>query len=227
MSTTFGRSICMYIVCAGALALSACSNAQTTNNKSMENTQQLPVTEAPIINDTTETATLGAGCFWCVEAVFQSLKGVTKVQSGYSGGFVKNPSYKEVCTGRTDHAEVVQVTFDPRVISFADILVVFFGTHDPTTLNQQGADVGTQYRSAIFYHTEEQKATAEQAVAAANASGDFANPVVTEVTAFTNYYPAEDYHQDYFALNGDQPYCRAVIVPKLEKFKKNFKDRLK
>jgi peptide-methionine (S)-S-oxide reductase len=227
MITTFGRSVCLYIVSAAALSFSACSNAQIRNDKSMENTQQLPRTEAPIINDTTETATLGAGCFWCVEAVFQNLNGVAKVESGYSGGFVKNPSYKEVCAGRTDHAEVVQVTFDPRVIGFADILVVFFGTHDPTTPNQQGADIGTQYRSAIFYHNDTQKDIAEKAVAAANASGDFDNQVITEVTAFTNYYPAEDYHQNYFALNGDQPYCRAVIAPKLEKFKKNFKERLK
>lgn len=178
-------------------------------------------------NDSTETATLGAGCFWCVEAVFQSIKGVSNVQSGYSGGAVKNPSYKEVCTGRTGHAEVVQITFNPQIVSFAQLLEVFFGTHDPTTLNRQGADSGTQYRSAIFYHNDEQKRIAELAIKAANESGNWPDPIVTEVTAFSNFYAAEDYHNNYYNENMEQPYCRAVITPKMDKFKKKFAELVK
>lgn len=174
-----------------------------------------------------ETATLGAGCFWCVEAIFQNLQGVEKVESGYSGGEIKHPSYREVCTGRTGHAEVVNVYFDPQITSFAEILEVFFETHDPTTLNRQGADTGTQYRSAIFYHSEEQKEIAENAISAANESGSWSDPIVTEVSPYKNFYVAEDYHQDYYNLNGSQPYCRAVIAPKLDKFKKKFKEKLK
>lgn len=174
-----------------------------------------------------ETATLGAGCFWCVEAVFQQIKGVERVESGYSGGSIKNPSYREVCTGRTGHAEVVNVYFDPAVVSFAEILEVFFATHDPTTLNRQGADVGTQYRSAIFYHSEEQKQVAELAKKAAAESGDWSDPVVTEISAFESFYPAEDYHQNYYIENSSQPYCAMVITPKLDKFKKRFADMLK
>ncbi len=175
----------------------------------------------------TETATLGAGCFWCVEAIFQQMKGVIQVRSGYSGGAVVNPTYKEVCAGTTGHAEVVQVVFDPSVVSFAEILEVFFATHDPTTLNRQGADAGTQYRSAIFFHSEAQQRTAVLAVKAANESGDWRDPVVTEITAFTAFYPAEDYHQDYYLSNGAQPYCRIVIAPKIEKFTKQFQAKLK
>ena len=174
-----------------------------------------------------EVATLGAGCFWCVEAIFQSLEGVQSVESGYSGGEIKNPSYKEVCSGRTGHAEVVQVIFNPKVISFADILEVFFETHDPTTLNRQGADVGTQYRSAIFYHSEAQKEVAEKSKAAAQESGLWSSPIVTEIAAFTTFYSAENYHQDYYSMNGEQPYCRAVIAPKMDKFKKRFREKLK
>ena len=177
--------------------------------------------------DSLEVATLGAGCFWCVEAIFQDIKGVKKVESGYSGGSIKNPSYKEVCNGTTGHAEVVQVTFDPKQVSFSSILEVFFSTHDPTTLNRQGADVGTQYRSAIFYHSEEQKKVAEIAKEAAQASGDWSNPIVTEITAYSNFYKAEDYHQDYYNQNGTQPYCQIVITPKIDKFKKKFADLLK
>ena len=173
-----------------------------------------------------EIATLGAGCFWCVEAIFQDLKGVHKVESGYAGGQVKNPSYKEVCNGTTGHAEVIQITFDPTIISFEEILEVFWYTQDPTTLNRQGGDVGTQYRSAVFYHSAAQKLTAEQSKATAQA--DFEDPIVTEITAFTNYYPAEDYHQDYFSLNGDKnPYCSAVISPKVAKFRKKYANKLK
>jgi peptide-methionine (S)-S-oxide reductase len=177
--------------------------------------------------DSLEVATLGAGCFWCVEAIFQDIKGVKKVESGYSGGSIKNPSYKEVCNGTTGHAEVVQVTFDPKEVAFSSILEVFFSTHDPTTLNRQGADVGTQYRSAIFYHSEEQKKVAEIAKEAAQASGDWSNPIVTEITAYTNFYKAEDYHQDYYNQNGTQPYCQIVITPKIDKFKKKFAALLK
>jgi len=175
----------------------------------------------------TETATFGGGCFWCTEAIFKSLKGVQTVESGYSGGKVKNPTYKEVCTGETGHAEVIQITFDPKVISFRELLKVFWETHDPTTLNQQGADRGTQYRSVVFYHSPEQKETAEKYKAELNKENVFSKPVVTEITAFDKFYKAESYHQDYFANNRSQGYCQFVIVPKLEKFKKIFKDKLK
>ena len=174
-----------------------------------------------------EVATLGAGCFWCVEAIFQNLKGVHSVHSGYSGGHIKNPSYREVCDGRTGHAEVVQVQFDPSTISFAEILEVFFSTHDPTTLNSQGADVGTQYRSAIFYHSDEQKRIADLSIESANQSGQWGNAIVTEVSAFESFYDAGDYHDNYFNENSAQPYCRAVIAPKLEKFKAKFQEKLK
>ena len=175
----------------------------------------------------TQVATFGSGCFWCTEAIFQNLDGVIKAESGYSGGTVENPTYKEVCTGTTGHAEVIQVTYDPAAISFEELLEVFWKTHDPTTLNRQGADVGTQYRSAIFYHTEEQKQLAEKYKNKLNASGAFDNPVVTEITAFKNFYKAEDYHQNYYNLNQRAPYCAMVIQPKLEKFKKVFADKLK
>ncbi len=174
-----------------------------------------------------EKATLGAGCFWCVEAVFDQLKGVEQVQSGYSGGHIKNPAYKEVCTGRTGHAEVVQITYNPKIISFEDILEVFWAVHDPTTLNRQGADVGTQYRSAIFYHSDKQKEIAEAYIKQLNELKTFEDPIVTEVTKFENFYPAEDYHEDYYKRNGDQPYCRMVIRPKVRKFQKLFEEKLK
>ena len=174
-----------------------------------------------------EKITLGAGCFWCVEAIFQDIKGVESVVSGYSNGEVKNPSYKEVCTGRTGHAEVCQLTYDPEVVSLAKILEVFFQTHDPTTLNRQGGDVGTQYRSAIFYHTQDQKEIATEIFNKLDDAGAFVDPIVTEIDELVNFYPAEDYHQDYFDINGSQPYCSAVISPKVEKFKKTFSDILK
>jgi peptide-methionine (S)-S-oxide reductase len=174
-----------------------------------------------------DTITLGAGCFWCVEALFQQLKGVYSVVSGYSGGHVKNPSYKEVCTGTTGHAEVCQITYDPQIISFVEILEVFWKTHDPTTLNRQGADIGTQYRSAIFYHNPEQKKLAEEMKAKLDAAGKWKDPVVTEITAFKAFYKAEDYHQEYYFQNTRQPYCSAVITPKIEKFRKVFADKLK
>ena len=174
-----------------------------------------------------DTATFGAGCFWCVEAAFMQLKGVKTAKSGYSGGHVKNPSYKEVCNGTTGHAEVVQVIYDVNVISFSDLVEVFFTVHDPTQLNRQGNDIGTQYRSAIFYHNDEQKAIATKAIDAANETHTWPVPLVTEVTAFEVFYPAEDYHDNYYNLNTDQPYCSLVITPKMEKFKKKFHDKLK
>ncbi len=172
-------------------------------------------------------ATFGGGCFWCTEAVFSALKGVEKVESGYSGGQTANPSYKEICSGLTGHAEVVQITYDAQELLFEDLLEVFFATHNPTTLNRQGADVGTQYRSVIFYHNEEQKRIAEFVIRELDAQKIFNDPIVTEVTAFDKFYKAEDYHQDYFANNPRQPYCNAVINPKMEKFKKLFKEKLK
>ena len=178
-------------------------------------------------NTNLETATLAAGCFWCVEAVFDDLKGVEDVVSGYSGGHKANPTYREVCSETTGHAEVVQIKFDPSVISFKEILQVFFSVHDPTTLNRQGNDLGTSYRSAVFYHDEEQRQIAEEVIKEVEAEGVYDNPIVTEVTAFDKFYPAEDYHQEYFANNPNQPYCAAVVAPKVTKFRSKFLDRLK
>ncbi|MFN3429823.1 MAG: peptide-methionine (S)-S-oxide reductase MsrA [Candidatus Sericytochromatia bacterium] len=175
-----------------------------------------------------ETATLGAGCFWCVEAVFDELKGVTDVVSGYAGGHVTDPSYRAVCEGTTGHAEVVQVTFDPEQLSYEDLLRVFFTVHDPTTLNRQGADVGTQYRSAIFTHSEGQAQAARRVIQEIDAAGLYPHPVVTEVTPLSGpFYPAEAYHQEYFVNNPNQPYCAAVVAPKVAKFRKQHMDRLK
>ena len=174
-----------------------------------------------------EKATLGGGCFWCTEAVYLELKGVVDVKPGYSGGHVKNPGYKEVCTGRTGHAEVVQITFDPEKVSYSQILEVFFMTHDPTTLNRQGNDVGTQYRSVIFYHNEEQKETAEKVIAAFEKEKVYDKPIVTQVEPFDTFYVAEDYHLNYYNRNKSQGYCQYIITPKLEKFRKVFKDQLK
>ena len=175
----------------------------------------------------TEVATFGAGCFWCVEAIFQSLKGVEKVVSGYSGGKIKNPTYREVSSGLTGHAEVVQITYNPDIITFKELLEVFWQTHDPTTLNRQGADVGTQYRSAIFYHNEGQREEAEFYKQELTKAGVFLNPIVTEITEFEAFYEAEDYHQNYFLANSDAPYCNYVIKPKMEKFKKAFAEKYK
>lgn len=175
----------------------------------------------------TETATLAGGCFWCLEAVFEQLKGVVLVVSGYAGGIVENPSYRDVCTGATGHAEVVQVTYDPAQISYHDLLGVFFSIHDPTSLNRQGADVGTQYRSAIFYHDDAQKAAAEAMIGELTREKLWHNPIVTEIAAYTKFYPAENYHQEYFRNNTYQPYCQAVIAPKVAKFRKQYLERLK
>lgn len=178
-------------------------------------------------NIQTEKATLGGGCFWCTEAVFLELKGVEKVVPGYSGGHIKNPAYREVTTGRTGHAEVIQITYNPEIVSFSEILEVFFLTHDPTTLNRQGNDIGTQYRSAIFYHTEEQKHMAEKVIALFEEEKVFDDPIVTEVTPFNAFYLAEDYHHNYFARNKNQPYCQFVVAPKLKKFREIFQEKLK
>ncbi|MFO0808210.1 MAG: peptide-methionine (S)-S-oxide reductase MsrA [Gemmataceae bacterium] len=168
-------------------------------------------------------ATFGNGCFWCTEAVFQQIKGVQRVTSGYSGGTVKDPTYQQVCTGTTGHAEVIQIVYDPKVISFTDLLEAFWYSHDPTQLNRQGNDVGTQYRSAVFYHTDEQRDLAETYKKKLNESGAYSKPVVTEITGFTEFYPAEKYHQNYFTENGEQGYCQKVIRPKLDKFRSVFK----
>lgn len=198
--------------------LTNCSNKnnQTLNNK-MENSTQ---------NSKLDTATLGAGCFWCVEAIFSSLKGVESVLPGYSGGTLKNPDYKSVCTGNTGHAEVCQIYFDPEIIKFDEILEIFWTTHDPTTLNRQGNDVGTQYRSSIFYHNEEQKQIAENSKRNV-ATKIWDNPIVTEIVKFEEFYEAEDYHQDYFENNPNQGYCKMIIEPKVLKFRKIYKDKLK
>jgi peptide-methionine (S)-S-oxide reductase len=175
----------------------------------------------------TEVATLGGGCFWCLEAVYEELRGVDKVESGYSGGRVANPTYRQICTGTTGHAEVVQVTFDPEVVSYREILEVFFTIHDPTTLDRQGADVGPQYRSAIFYHDEEQRLVAQEVIADLEAEGLWDNPIVTEVTPFEAFYIAEDYHQEYYRNNRYRPYCLVVIAPKVAKFRKQYLEKLK
>jgi peptide-methionine (S)-S-oxide reductase len=174
-----------------------------------------------------EVATLAGGCFWCLEAVFDQLDGVSDVVSGYMGGHITNPSYKQVCGGDTGHAEVVQLRFDPGRISFREVLEVFFSIHDPTTLNRQGADAGTQYRSAIFTHTPEQAATATALIAELDAQRAWPNPIVTEVSPVSTFYPAEDYHQEYFANNGRQPYCQMVVAPKVAKFRKQFAERIR
>jgi peptide-methionine (S)-S-oxide reductase len=198
------------------ISFGACARSDD-NIKNMENQH----------NGSYELATFGAGCFWCVEAVFQSLKGVEKVVSGYSGGHVKNPTYKQVCAGTTGHAEVCQIHYDPQVITFDELLEVFWSTHDPTTPNRQGNDIGPQYRSVVFYHNENQKELTEKYKETLNASGAFQNPIVTEITAFKDFYIAEDYHQEYYDLNPNQPYCTYIIQPKMEKLRKIFKEKLK
>lgn len=207
----------------------ACSqNNNNTSDSAMKETST-PSTPPAISEDTTkiQTATFGAGCFWCVEAVFQNLEGVIKVESGYSGGTLKNPTYKEVCSGLTGHAEVIRITYDPKKVSYDELLEVFWKTHDPTTLNRQGNDAGTQYRSVVYYHNEAQKQKAEYYRKKLNDEKVYPDPVVTEINPATEFYKAEDYHQNYYNQNEGEPYCRYVIQPKLEKFKKVFKDKLK
>lgn len=222
------RSIAIQLQCilASNLLLIACVSAGTSPEKGQVTNKEL-TSNNTITMSNLDTATFGAGCFWCVEAVFQQMKGVEKVVSGYSGGKIKNPSYKEVCTGNTGHAEVCQLIYDPAVVTFKELLEAFWQTHDPTTLNRQGADAGTQYRSVIFYHNDQQRAEAEFYKKQLTESGAFPNPIVTEVSPFTIMYAAEDYHQNYFNQNGDQPYCQFVIQPKIAKFKKAFADKLK
>jgi peptide-methionine (S)-S-oxide reductase len=179
------------------------------------------------MNTNFKTATLAGGCFWCLEAVFDEMKGVVSVESGYSNGHVANPTYREVCNGDTGHAEVVRLTYDPAVVSFRDLLNVFFAIHDPTTMNRQGNDIGTQYRSAIFYHDDEQKQIAGELIKELNAQKNWDRPIVTEVTKLDNFSLAEDYHQEYFARNPYQPYCQAVVAPKVAKFRKYYVEMLK
>ena len=179
------------------------------------------------MSSTMETATLGGGCFWCVEAIYQDVIGVHKVVSGYAGGAVENPTYQQVCSGTTGHAEVVQIVFDPAVISFEEVLFIFWCTHDPTTLNRQGNDVGTQYRSVIFYHDEQQKSIAERSMAETDASDLWPDPIVTEIAPLPIFYEGEEYHQNYFVENPYQPYCIFVINPKVQKFRKSFRDKLR
>jgi peptide-methionine (S)-S-oxide reductase len=214
----------MKIIMFTAILLSAISlvscNQSTTQNKTMSE----PVIPVGL---KTDTATFGTGCFWCTEAIFQELRGVLKVTSGFSGGTLKNPTYEVVCTGVTGYAECLQIIYDPKQISFDELLEVFWEAHDPTTLNRQGNDVGTQYRSVIFYHNAEQKRKSEEYKIKLDKSGAYDSPIVTEITPFSLFYAAEDYHQDYFRLHGSQPYCTFVIRPKVEKFEKVFKDKLK
>jgi len=202
------------------LAMAGNTHKKVINNQTqdMTNLQSNP----PL-----QVATFASGCFWCTEAIFQNVDGVEKVVSGYMGGKVKNPTYKEVCTGQTGHAEVIQLTYDPKKVSYDELLEIFWKTHDPTTLNRQGADAGTQYRSAVFYHNDEQKQLAEKYKRELTAAEVFDQPIVTEITPASVFYKAEDYHQNYYNLNGDAPYCAMVIQPKLEKFKKVFKEKLK
>lgn len=198
------------------LPVSSCGSHQKSKNE-MKTTNM----------ESLQIATLGGGCFWCIEAIFRDVKGVEKVTSGYSGGQISNPTYREVTSGLTGHAEVVQIAFDPKIISYSDLLIVFFHLHDPTTLNRQGADVGTHYRSVIFYHSEEQERTAREVIQEIEKSKLWNNSVVTEIAAFTKFYIAEDYHQDYYANNKNAPYCNFVISPKIQKLKKQFGHLLK
>ena len=210
----------------GLVTLVSC--AQKTPGSTASKKEKQTMMNSTPVPATTAVATFANGCFWCTEAIFEELNGVISAVSGYTGGETISPTYKEVCDGNTGHAECLQITYDTTKISFDELLEVFWQTHDPTTLNRQGADVGTQYRSGIFYHTDEQKEKAESYKAALDKSGAFDRPIVTEITPFNVFYPAEDYHQQYFELNGNSnPYCRVVIQPKLEKFRKVFKDKLK
>lgn len=203
------------------LAFHACNSTSSTKLSDMTTNEALNGTQGM------DTATFGAGCFWCVEAVFSELNGVVSVTSGYAGGHVEDPDYKLVCTGTTGHAEVARIVFDPRVITFDELLEVFWQTHDPTTLNRQGADEGTQYRSVVFYHNADQRAKAEHYKVELDRSGAFDAPIVTEISPVPVFYPAENYHQEYYALNPDQGYCQMVIRPKMEKFRKAFAGKLK
>jgi peptide-methionine (S)-S-oxide reductase len=212
----------LLVAAMSVMTFGGCENKST-------NTQSENKSETGVIQnmDNLQKATFGSGCFWCTEAIFENLNGVHSVVSGYAGGQVLDPTYEEVCSGTTGHAEVTQITYNPSLISFDELLEVFWKTHDPTTLNKQGNDVGPQYRSVIFYHNDEQKKLAEKYKSELDKSGAWDNPIVTEISPLTNYFPAENYHQDYYNNNPNQGYCAFVIAPKLEKFKKVFKDKLK
>lgn len=208
------------------LTLNACNQTTVKNNNAKNNSNSKLLSNKQV-DLNIDTITLGGGCYWCVEAVYEMLNGVVKVESGFSGGTVKNPSYREVCSGSTGHAEVVQITFEKTKTSVVEILKVFFTLHDPTTLNRQGADVGTQYRSVIFYRNNEQYKAAKDIVDAINSENVYGSPIVTQISPFDKFYIAEDYHQDYFDLNKEEPYCRMVIQPKIDKFEKLFKEKMK
>lgn len=217
----FDKKKMKFIIILSALTgIFSCGNKTQIKQKSMDNTTQ-------IMNDSVQVATFAGGCFWCTEAVFLEVKGVNKIVSGFTGGFVKNPAYREVCNETTGHAEGIQITFNPKEVAYEDLLEIFFATHDPTTLNKQGADVGTQYRSAIFYHSEEQKAKAENYIQLIEKEKLYANPVVTQIEAAGVFYLAEDYHQNYYNQNKEQGYCQYVIAPKLDKLRKYYKSKLK
>jgi peptide-methionine (S)-S-oxide reductase len=218
----FAAAIGLAILLTGIYAMSNPSSREPSD-PAPEPAAAEPAAESPHLAQ----ATFGNGCFWCTEAVFQRLKGVQSVVSGYSGGHVKNPTYRQICNGDTGHAEVIQITYDPQRISFDELLEVFWKTHDPTTLNRQGNDVGPQYRSVVFYHDEVQRKLTEHYKQQLDASGAFRAPIVTEISPFTEFYPAEEYHQQYFDLNPEQMYCRMVIAPKVEKFQQVFRDKLK
>ncbi|MFT3981278.1 MAG: peptide-methionine (S)-S-oxide reductase MsrA [Ferruginibacter sp.] len=209
----------LLFISAAFMSLVSCANKKSPSIMT-ENIQATPGIK-------TDTVTFGNGCFWCTEAIFQQVDGVISVESGYSGGETENPTYKEVCTGTTGHAECLNIVYDPSKVSYDELLEIFWQTHDPTTLNRQGADVGTQYRSVIFYHNDEQKQVAEEYIKKLDKSGAFNGPIVTTLEPFTRFYKAENYHQNYYNENGSQPYCQIVIRPKVEKFKKVFKDKLK
>jgi len=205
----------------------AFSSLLLTFNFCKHMTTAQPTQPAQQVNDSLELATFGGGCFWCTEAMFDQLEGVISVESGYAGGSVVNPSYEDVCTGNTGHAEVIRIAFDPRKIDYEFLLEVFFNTHDPTTLNRQGGDIGTQYRSAVFYHSESQKITAEKMIRELTEEKVYKDPIVTEVTPINNYSQAEDYHQEYLDNNPGNPYCQVVVSPKVEKFRKKYAEKLK
>jgi len=219
----FNFSYAFAAILLSCLTLLNCQGAGNAQNEA----NKLQLDMEPTQGQTTEVATFGNGCFWCTEAVFQSLKGVIKAESGYSGGHLANPTYKQVCGGNTGHAEVLQITYDPAQISFEKLLEAFFYSHDPTTLNRQGNDVGTQYRSVVFYHSESQRQLTKEAIDKLTKAGTWSDPIVTEITPFEKFYKAEDYHQDYFSLNGHEPYCNFVIKPKVDKFRKAFAKDLK
>jgi peptide-methionine (S)-S-oxide reductase len=223
MKTTISLFTFLFLCC---MVVISCAQSDKKQKKKMDK-ETVALDETNVNMAGMEIATFGTGCFWCTEAVLESLDGVKKLVSGYSGGHDPNPTYKAVCTGETGHAECVEVTYDPKVITYTDLLEAFFRSHDPTSLNRQGNDVGTQYRSVIFYHNEDQKKQAEQAKLELDKSEAYAKPIVTEISPAVKFFPAEDYHQNYFANNPDQGYCAFVIAPKLDKFKKVFKEKLR